>query len=92
MDRRFIHPLRRIAEVCGISQRTTYRWIRFHGLPVFHTPSGKVATSVGLLEQWARERMEEERQRPSNGAWKRQRHKATGKWKVRLGRITPEEV
>jgi len=87
----FLHPCQKIAEACGISERSVYRWIKYHGLPVFHTPSGKVATSVGLLESWARERMEEELQRPSNGGRNRQGHKAVEGWKVRLKRIKSVE-
>jgi len=91
MDQVFIHPCRMIAKACGIGERTVYRWIKYHRLPVFHTPSGKVATSVGLLEQWARERMEREAQEPRNGGGNRRGHEAVKRWSVRLKRIKSVE-
>ena len=80
----FFHPCREIAEACKISERSVYRWVKYHHLPVFHTPSGALATSVGLLEQWARDRVEEERSRPQNGGRIRQGRMAMGKLRVRV--------
>lgn len=91
MERRFIHPLRRIAEACGISERSVYRWIKYHGLPVFHTPSGKVATTVGLLEQWARERVDAEAARPRNSGRSGQGYEAAERLRVRLRRVESVE-
>ena len=54
----FLHPCRVIAEACGVSKRTIHRWIRFHGLPVFHLPGGALCTTLTFLNDWARDRME----------------------------------
>jgi hypothetical protein len=53
-----ITACRVIAEACGVSKRTIHRWIRFHGLPVFHLPGGALCTTLTFLNDWARDRME----------------------------------
>jgi hypothetical protein len=84
MGRFFLHPCRVIAEACGVSKRTIHRWIRFHGLPVFHLPGGALCTTLTFLNDWARDRMEEEAKRPRGGIATRLAQKAEPKWRVRL--------
>ncbi len=84
MGRFFLHPCRVIAETCGVSTRTIYRWIRVHGLPVFHLPDGALCTTLTFLNNWARDRMEDEAKCPRDGMARRLAQKAEPKWRIRL--------
>jgi predicted DNA-binding transcriptional regulator AlpA len=42
----------KIAAYMGISVPTLYRWRRKHNFPARPLPSGQVATSIRLIDQW----------------------------------------
>lgn len=63
-----LHPCKRIATACGIAPRTVRMWMLKHAFPVFHLPTGRLATTVGMIEEWARERRAKQLAMPcSNG-------------------------
>ena len=53
-------PGREIARYCKKTARTIENWRKRHCFPVMHLPDGALVTSVGLIDQWLRERYEEE--------------------------------
>ncbi len=67
-----LHPCRQIQQALGVSENTVYWWAKHYGLPLFHLPNGETATTVGLIEQWARERRADELSRGSTREERRQ--------------------
>ena len=55
-----LHPCRQIQQALGVGMTTVYWWAKHYGLPIFHLPNGHIATTVGLLEAWAKEMRAEE--------------------------------
>lgn len=56
-----IHPMANVKKALGVrSNATVWHWSKHYGLPIFHLPDGQVATTIGHLEQWARERRDAE--------------------------------
>jgi len=51
-----LHPCREIAKACRVADRTIRMWMLKHGLPVFHLPDGSLATTLGLIDEWAKAR------------------------------------
>ena len=78
-----IHRLKNIGAACDVSGRTIENWVRRHGFPVFHLPSGHVTTTVGMIEAWAQERREKELQERMNGG-KIVRHQCSRGYRVRV--------
>jgi hypothetical protein len=70
-----IHPCRNIEIALGVSERTVYWWAKTYGLPLFHLPDGQLATTVGMIEEWARERRQDELTRcPSREELRQRKH------------------
>lgn len=55
-----IHPCRNIAKTLGVSEKSVWWWSKHYGLPTFHLPDGQLAITVGLIEEWARDRRQDE--------------------------------
>jgi len=53
-------PGKEIARYCKKTTRTIDNWRKRHRFPVMHLPDGVLVTSVGLIDQWLRDRYEEE--------------------------------
>ena len=47
-----IHTWGPIAQYLGTSVSTARRWANYYGLPVGHTPAGRVFTSKSMIDQW----------------------------------------
>ena len=48
---------KRMAEYCGVSERTISRWVKYHQFPEGILPDGSACVSTSDISQWARERM-----------------------------------
>jgi hypothetical protein len=80
-----LHPCRSIQKALGVCEKTVYWWAKRYGLPLFHLPDGQIATTVGMIEQWAQERRHDELTRfPSQSESTLQRH-GQAKFKRRSG-------
>lgn len=57
-------PGNEIARYCKKTWRTVLNWRKRHGFPVMHLPDGTLVTSTALIDQWLRERYEQEQREP----------------------------
>jgi hypothetical protein len=64
-SRYLLSPAKQIAKACGVCDRTVRKWTQDqrHPLKVFHGGKG-LTTTLGLLDDWVRERWSEEQRTP----------------------------
>ena len=51
-DRTLLWGAQQIAQYCGISIQTVYRWTHQHAFPMCKAPDGAWVTSTALVDQW----------------------------------------
>ncbi|WP_337288617.1 helix-turn-helix domain-containing protein [Candidatus Methylomirabilis sp.] len=75
--RHVIFPMREIARVCGVSERTAYRWTKqaLHPLKVVHLNRLGLGTTLSLIDQFLESRYLEEQAGPSKWARSPRSHK-----------------
>lgn len=47
-----VYGAQRIADLCGVSRVTMYKWIKTRGFPAAKAPSGQYMTTKGLIDAW----------------------------------------